>query len=558
VNYDDFITHKSGIIHSPSVNTLTTAQDCHLCEYGQDPTKLCSLCGEASVCCQIPCPTFCSTCMDGKIKVMEIYDSSSNISRSTSEQCKLKSDSSEVTKGGEDEKPEETCPILAQEREEAKKVYEALGFTFHSKDSFALDVLLGNFENIIVVPQAQKPINDDLNHLTRCLICSPKAPQLKPRWCEHPLQLWEYQRNPEVLSIYHVVQQINKIYELRDSFIPLLNKRVQEMISRRLGHMYDIALCASKMGADHWLESYTDGLTEHIIGLRCAGISNGLPRQLIVQSDFSCLDEKNERWGNLRGKGSKAIKIEALYQGSLVKQVSLYMINKGTTHDFISDWMDDVSGDSWRNKGKAMKMFWVKQRDQTIVSHKKYWWHTMKTGYSHKEWSTYEVDNARQANGLLANLGNIDKLKKAWQIWHAFMQELLSKTDFENNDRVTKEVRLIRTESKSGLEEALTQDKTKLKEYEHGSGLTMLRGACESSSVFRAETVGGAQLTLQIVPHHRVVACYFTERTPGSERTSFKDDSENEFVFLPEGIPFDYVSSLPAKKTEKKESFTTW
>jgi hypothetical protein len=74
----------------------------------------------------------------------------------------------------------------------------------------------------------------------------------------------------------------------------------------------------------------------------------------------------------------------------------------------------------------------------------------------------------------------------------------------------------------------------------------MKRGACESASIYQTVVVAGRELTLQRVPHHRVFGAYFVERTPGSGYSPFLGDGENEIVFVPEGIEFEYVGPTSA------------
>lgn len=80
----------------------------------------------------------------------------------------------------------------------------------------------------------------------------------------------------------------------------------------------------------------------------------------------------------------------------------------------------------------------------------------------------------------------------------------------------------------------------------------MLRGGCESGSLFQTIVVAGNELTLQRVPHHRVFGLYFTERKPGTGQTMFYGDRENEIVFMPEGIPFTWVGSVSSGESVAK------
>ncbi|MFY0566819.1 hypothetical protein ACN28E_23670 [Archangium lansingense] len=292
---------------------------------------------------------------------------------------------------------------------------------------------------------------------------------------------------------------------------------------RRLGHLEQVARLWRELEDDHWLPDYADGLGEQIIGLRHAGISNLLPKRLQPEGNgYSCVDEHGQPWGRLRG------------QGSLVSRIETYMEEHGTSYDWISDWMGEVSGDSWSQWGKAMRIFWVRQRDQKKVKVLEHYWNN----------PSDPVTAAKTCSGLYASPSKVGlgyekepQLKRAWQIWHGFVQELLACTDFPNNDREARTVRLIRTENDAGLKA------NKLTPFEPKKDSEIKRGVCESSSIFKAFVNAGPHITLQTVPHIRVITCYFTERTGGANRCCLKEDHENEFIFLTHGIRCDYEPS---------------
>lgn len=102
---------------------------------------------------------------------------------------------------------------------------------------------------------------------------------------------------------------------------------------------------------------------------------------------------------------------------------------------------------------------------------------------------------------------------------------------FKRNNIAGGFLELIRTESGNAMRKYGVRE---------GANREMLRGACESASIYETVCVGGSQLTLQRVPHHRIMGCYFYERYPGHWGSAFLGDEENEFVFIPEGIKFDY------------------
>ena len=119
---------------------------------------------------------------------------------------------------------------------------------------------------------------------------------------------------------------------------------------------------------------------------------------------------------------------------------------------------------------------------------------------------------------------------------HAFTYEYLNRIDFTGKDAAANTVKLMRTEDK------LVTDLWGVKPGD--KNVVRTRGYNESTSIYESVIVRGRELTVQNVPLHRVLATYWQSREPGDRRSAFLGDSENEFVCMLDGIPFDYVRTL--------------
>lgn len=144
-----------------------------------------------------------------------------------------------------------------------------------------------------------------------------------------------------------------------------------------------------------------------------------------------------------------------------------------------------------------------------------------------------------QYNATIKKVGK-EKYEKTWAMWHAWVYESLRHMEFARKNGGA--VELVRTEG---------EDIMSLYDVKIGAqNLKMPRGAAESASIFRAKRiVAGGEVTRQRVPLHRVLGYYWGDRPGATNKAGgFLGDSENEFVFIPEGIPFDYVDSIHGSK----------
>jgi len=150
-------------------------------------------------------------------------------------------------------------------------------------------------------------------------------------------------------------------------------------------------------------------------------------------------------------------------------------------------------------------------------------------------WDGGMKSSQKQYEATIKKLGK-DTYDKTWAMWHAWVYESLRHMEFVRKKGGV--VELVRTEG----DDIMAMYKVK----KGAKNILMPRGAAESASVFRAKRiVAGGEVTRQRVPLHRVLGYYWGDR-PGSKNGygGFLGDGENEFVFIPEGIPFDYIDTV--------------
>ena len=337
-------------------------------------------------------------------------------------------------------------------------------------------------------------------------------------WSEHPMELWTL-RDPSMnaqtakifgdLGWFDVTKQVGSAYRKRKEITAALPPDLQEIVMKRLEAMRSLTKATKAMKNDDWKEDYIDQFSRQRIGLRAAGVIDELPAKL-THRGVRVYDENGVEWDELRGANS------------VITSLSNYMGNNGGDYGMISYWMGQQAGSSWSSASQAAKYNIVNQRG---VNPDNYYWHE---GY----------DVAREHyKRTVTKLGET-KYQTTWQMWHAFNYETMQNVRFTRNKIPQGYVEIVRTEG-MGI----------MHHYGLSPGdkdVTMKRGACESGSIYQTVTVAGEELTLQKVPHHRIMGMYMYERFPGSGSTAFYGDRENEFVFIPEGIPFDYYGSVNA------------
>jgi hypothetical protein len=106
-------------------------------------------------------------------------------------------------------------------------------------------------------------------------------------------------------------------------------------------------------------------------------------------------------------------------------------------------------------------------------------------------------------------------------IYHAAIQEILSRVEFSGNDQSAKLLRVIRTETTAG---AVPLKKGAIGEYKQRVN--------ESGSIFAPVFSGTKSVT--VVPHSRVTGLYFLERKRGTGQKLFSGRRrERDHLYCP-------------------------
>jgi SPP1 gp7 family putative phage head morphogenesis protein len=206
---------------------------------------------------------------------------------------------------------------------------------------------------------------------------------------------------------------------------------------------------------------------------------------------------------------------------SLVTRLADYIKAQGGDLTVAADWKGGQAGSSWSGDAQAMKVFLA---ENMVLPDSDVYWRSDKKG------SSVHLDAMRKRYG--AKVVDVSLM-----IHHAFIQDLLGKTDMRFNDRKRRAIRLVRTESAavaSQMREVQKAGKGKK------ANLRVARGMCESSSLYSVTSVSGStqHTTVQAVPHSLVTGVYLMERNAGHGGSSFLGDGENEFTFVAAAVPF--------------------
>lgn len=499
---------------------------------------------------------------------------------------------------------------------------------------FHADVLLGNWDVVglsmdnVLVDAAGLPWRIDNGGSLRFRAMG----KLKgDDWNEFPDELWTLRDaalNAQTAQIFGKARLVEIARNLEGLDLPdvPMPPEVRAMLEKRLGHLRDVGTKALDMENDGWRDSYTDEMARHLIGLRKAGITTTLPKELKqAVGAVDLVDENGVPWDDLRAKKTAASKapttvkgdvyaaplidaaktlnfhgskgdfqfnqtkvnaalalkskleaaaagkgqdaamakhylaslsyIESAAQaagnkklltipnlsaytpkvkkapapvvptGSLVQRLEAYIQANGGKYAPITEWKGSQAGNSWNTDAQAMKA-WV-AKHMNIPAKDVFWRHGIAA--AQKALTNMEARHGAEA------------VNKAFTIHHAFMQDLLGKTTMRHNDSSRRVMRLVRTEDLAVIG---------MNSLKPGV-VSMSRGLCESASPFRVTTAYGSEVTIQAVPHSKILGFYGMEKTPGAGDCGFYNDGENEITFIGAGVnPFTYLGTASKVKTD--------
>lgn len=327
----------------------------------------------------------------------------------------------------------------------------------------------------------------------------------------YPIELWKNRDNQQI-NIFDIAREIKSIVSRKEIIFVNIHESECTRLMERLSQMEDIADRALLMEADKWKAEYVNELMKHIIGIRHAGISALIPsavdpsnceNSILAQEsepDFDLLkkqnifdpcDESGQHWTSIA-------RLNKLNNQD--SSIANYMQNCGTDIQIIKTWWMDQLASSWSKSCQAVKIFFSKQR--TIDPQNYYWsregYNAAKDEYSNLWQNDQSYDDNLCYQGALTE----DSYILAFIIWHAYVQEILSKIKFYHNNPHERQVCLIRTTGVNSL---------KNNNITHFSkGNTMPRASYDSftlMNIYNKGIVGGAIID-SLVPHHRIIHLY--------------------------------------------------
>jgi hypothetical protein len=416
------------------------------------------------------------------------------------------------------------------------------------REHFALDALLGNWDvigavgdNVLVDAEGHAWRIDNGGALVfRAMGGRKRADQWSP-WLQELWSMRDPTKNSSAAGVYgpmgwdeifnqmvdldpsgHMVQ--TALARVRGMGLP---HDVEAILLDRFDQMQSLTGTTATMIADHWKTDYLDVFCRHLTEIRARGITAALPDKLL-HTGVNVRDENGMPWDRLRGRQS------------VIHEVDQYMKELGGSWDTVAFWMNAQGHSSWNGGPLPTKLWMARQRE---VPDDAYYWGgagvsgaeglydraLRKLGYEAIYRQTGHApasrDEERQAGRVVWD--------GSYPVLHAFTYEMLQNVDFQHNYPDQGYIRLGRTEDEN-VRSTYNLHVGDTKVYTHG--------ALESTSVFQTVEVAGNNLTLQEVPHQRVLGTYLYESHPGSGLNPFWGDSENEFAAMLEGIPSHYVA----------------
>lgn len=380
------------------------------------------------------------------------------------------------------------------------------------QDGFAADVLTGNrdvlgldFDNILVDRDGHPWRIDNGGSFDFRAQGGPKA------FDEWPMELWTLRDaafNRQGFDVYGPMKYADVMESARsmggrfDMASSLMPDELRPAFEARWARMQQAVGQFDELTGDGWKPAYPDRFTYFGFKMEQDGLLDKLPRRL-SNAGVQVYDENGTPFDSLRGGRS------------IMNDVEKFINGNGGDYGMVRHYMSNQAGSSWSTSSQALKHY---------ISE------AMNVDDSKVFWTDREM--ARRAFQDTVDRFGVDTYKNTWQSFHAFNYNMLKRTEFLGNDQATGIVRLIRTEPKG----VLRAHKVKQGKPDQW----MPRGLAESSSIFQPVRIAGTEVTIQQVPHSRVLGMYFYNRDPGSTYGAFLGDNENEFVFIPYGLKFEW------------------
>jgi hypothetical protein len=384
------------------------------------------------------------------------------------------------------------------------------------------------------------------------------------------------------LDAYSLARQVQGIDSAR--FMAAAPEELKPILQARLANLHQISAKALEYERSKFLAPHADEITKHMMGLRKADAFNGMAAELKQghPGDVRPVDSEGNAFDLLRTpKGKvKADPSETFYQdileaaktinhhhaqgdlnyntAKIVKALGWKTVLQGESemgaHYLKSLHQIEAAQGNLKAKVETVVKFQsaipVQNKATSVVSRLVNYvqanggdWSIIEKWAQQQAGSTTSSDSlavqywlsrklslpADAFHGLPGEAGfksmvaqHGPKFEKSFEMFHAFIQEVLGRVGFTGNDQKARLLRVLRTETEGS---AIPIKKGQSGDYK--------RRVNASGSIF-APVFSGTR-TVTTVPHSRVTGLYFLERHPGSGTTFFLGDSENEVTYIAQG-----------------------
>lgn len=316
----------------------------------------------------------------------------------------------------------------------------------------------------------------------------------------YPVELWENRDNDQI-NIFDIAREIKSIASHKEIISNNSDDSLDsEIIFQRLSQMEDIADRALIMEADKWKPHYVNELMKHIIGIRNTGISDLIP---IILDPANCKDEDSVT-NPCDENGTPWTSFSSLCNlNDEGPSIANYMQQHETDVQFISTWWTHQMTDSWDDGCRAVKLFYSNQRN---LDPQTYYWGSGGYKAAEDEYSNFWKQGASFDDEHLCYPKGANReahFVRAFTIWHAYVQEVLTKSKFYHNDQTNKQVCLTRTSSLSSL------SRNNISQV--GKGYIIPSATYDSFTlikIYMQDSPTNKAIAESSVPHHRIIHLY--------------------------------------------------
>ena len=320
--------------------------------------------------------------------------------------------------------------------------------------------------------------------------------------------------------------QMLDVADHRDEIMNLLDASPDRKLSASMDHRLDwfrrLGNTSVAMSKEGWKETYLDKFSERRVHLWSQGVFDTMSQRLRSGPEgreYQLKDGAGRAFDAIRGGAD-----------SVSNRLEDYVNTYGGDFDAITDWADSQANSSWDKAPRALKAWTLEQRGISASEANdpsRFWW----PNHQGPAEVAKDLAQVRAAWGA-------DAYDTSFTALHAATMEVLSRVEMPGNDPSSGVIRLARTESTDvinrwGFDPSASSAKTR------DLGIQP-RGPLESTSLTNAVFASYNEITVQEVPHYRILGSYMFD-TRGSGGGMFMGDGENEFVTILDGLRTTWV-----------------